>query len=85
MNPAKSEYRSLAYPYFSTLGGYSENTLGFMKFNPPLSASIPYPYARNKDPEIKYQFDYDSLSYPESTQSVNLNCFYPSVTNAYRK
>jgi hypothetical protein len=84
MNPTNKEYRSV-YPYFSTLSAYSENTLGFMKFNPPLAASLPN-LRVPKDPPITYPLDYDSLSYPEqSGERLNLNVFYPSITNAYRR
>ena len=82
---ANYEHRSLAYPYFSTLSGYSANTFGFMKFNPPLAQPMPYMYSRNADPPIQYQFDYDSLSYPSTSESVNLNCNYASIQNGYRK
>ena len=79
------EHRSTAYPYFSTLSGYSDNTFGFMKFNPPLSEPIAFPYARNTDPPISYKFNYDSLSYPDTPESTNLNCNYASIKNGYRK
>jgi hypothetical protein len=79
------EHRSSAYPYFSTLSGYCDNTFGFMKFNPPLSKSLPYPYARGQEAPIKYQFDYESLSYPSTSESSNLNCNYASIQNGYRK
>jgi hypothetical protein len=73
------EQRSV-YPYFSTLSGYSQNTLGFMKFNPPLAPSPP---AKKDTPAITYQLDYDSLLHPETSTRINMHVFYPSITNAY--
>lgn len=69
--------------FYSQLKGYDENTFGFMKFNPPLSSPIYYPYSRKNDPPIKYVFNYDGLLHPSTDKYENLNCNYPNVNNAY--
>jgi hypothetical protein len=71
--------------YYSTLQQYQKNgDFGFMKFNPPLSPPVFYPYMRKFDaPPIKYQTNYDTLLHVSDT-FPNLNQNYSSISNAYK-
>ena len=81
---SRSEIRTVpvipAPCYYSTLNGYTENEFGFMKFNPPLSAPVPYLYERKNDPVIAYVPSYNTLSHtPYKIDSID----YASISNAY--
>jgi hypothetical protein len=72
--------------YYSTLKGYTENDFGFMKFNPPLSDPVFYPYMRKDDPVIKYTPNYNTLCHScynvNNVNNVDYN--FASISNAYK-
>lgn len=69
---------------YSTLKGYTENEFGFMKFNPPLSDPLSYPYERKDDPVIKYIPNYNTLCrscYDDNIKQVDYR--FASISHAY--
>jgi hypothetical protein len=68
---------------YSTLKGYTENEFGFMKFNPPLSDPVFYPYARKDDPVIKYTPNYNTLCHSCYDNIENVDYRFASIRNAY--
>jgi len=70
---------------YSTLKGYTENEFGFMKFNPPLSDPVFYPYSRKDDPVIKYTPNYNTLCHScyNADDIKNVDYRFASISNAY--
>jgi hypothetical protein len=87
---SSAQYRNIpmipAPSFYSSLSGYSANgNFGFMKFNPPTSDPVFYPYMRKFDPEIRYKPDYNTLSHAGSQKFPNNNPDFASISNAYRE
>jgi hypothetical protein len=68
--------------YYLSYQQYEKSDFGFMKFNPPVSPPIHYPYMRKFDQTVRYQPSYNTLIHT-SPEFPNNNPDYSSISNAY--